>query len=258
MIKLSHPQVLTIAPAQHREPTHHLRHERASGTGARSRDTDPAVKPLATRPSPLRTAQPAPRPVLTSGVTLVLIGPPGAGKSTVGPLVASALDVEFVDADEASIPYYEEAGWPLTRFGDLIEVAGYERAHLAWEEALAYAAPRLLRDHRDAVIAFGAGHTHVTTPARRAIIRRTLQEHTVVLLRPAQDPAVSVAELRSRCVAGKGLDWIRDGVDWLDRWSRDGLDDHLATQTVYTIGRSPTQVASDVELAMTIASTRPM
>lgn len=196
--------------------------------------------------------------MLTGGVTLVLIGPPGAGKSTVGPLVASALNVEFVDADEASIPYYEEAGWPLTRFADLIEVAGYERAHLAWEEALAYAAPRLLRDHRHAVIAFGAGHTHVTTPARRAIIRRTLQEHTVVLLRPAHDPAASVAELRSRCVAGKGRDWIRDGVDWLDRWSRDGLDDHLATETVYTIGRSPTQVASDVELAMTIASTRPM
>ena len=195
---------------------------------------------------------------MTSGMSLVLIGPPGAGKSTVGPLVASALGVEFVDADEASLPHYEEAGWPLTRFADLIKVAGYERAHLAWEEALVYTVPRLLRDHRHAVIAFGAGHSHVTTPAGQAVIRRTLQEHTVVLLRPARDPAVSVAELRSRCVAGKGRDWIRDGVDWLDRWSRDGLDDHLATQAVYTIGRSPTQVASDVEQAMTNASTRPM
>ncbi len=195
--------------------------------------------------------------MLTWGVTLVLIGPPGAGKSTVGPLVASALGVEFVDADEASLPYYEEAGWPLTRFADLIEVAGYERAHLAWEEALVYAVPRLLRDHRHAVIAFGAGHTHVTTPAGRAIIRRTLQEHTVVLLRPAHDPAASVAELRARCVAGKGRDWFRDGVDWLERWSRDGLDDHLATQTVYTMGRSPTQVASDVQLAMTSAIAKP-
>ncbi len=195
--------------------------------------------------------------MLTGAVTLVLIGPPGAGKSTVGSLVASALGVEFVDADEASVPYYEEAGWPLTRFVELIEVAGYERAHLAWEEALAYATPRVLSDYPDAVVALGAGHTHVTTPARQVIIRRALDERMVVLLRPAQDLAASVAELRLRCVAGKGRDWIRDGVDWLDRWSRDGLDDHLATETIYTIGRSPTQVTSDVELAMTIASTRP-
>jgi shikimate kinase len=190
-------------------------------------------------------------------VSLVLIGPPGAGKSTVGSLVASALGMEFVDADEASVMYYEEAGWPLTRFAELVEVAGYERAHLEWEEALAYATPRVLSTYPDAVVALGAGHTHVTTPARQPIIRRALDEHTVVLLRPSQDLAASVAELRARCVAGKGRDWIRDGVDWLDRWSRDGLDDHLATETIYTIGRLPTQVASDVELAMTTTSRRP-
>ncbi len=196
--------------------------------------------------------------MLTGVVGLVLIGPPGAGKSTVGSLVASALGVEFIDADEASIPYYEEAGWPLTRFGELIEVVGYERAHLGWEEALVYATPRVLSDHPDAVVALGAGHTHVTTPARQVIIRRALDERMVVLLRPAHDAAASVAELRSRCVAGKGRDWIRDGVDWLDRWSRDGLDDQLATETIYTMGRSPTQVASNVELAMTTASRGPM
>ena len=161
--------------------------------------------------------------------------------------------MEFVDADEACIPYYDEVGWPLTRFGSLIQVVGYERAHLAWEEALAYATPRVFRDYPDAVIALGAGHTHVTTPALRDVIRRALQGRTVVLLRPAHDLAASVAELRSRCVTGKGRDWNRDGVDWLDRWSGDDLDVHLANLTVYTMGRSPTQVASDIELALTIA-----
>ena len=190
---------------------------------------------------------------MTGGVSLVLIGPPGAGKSTVGPIVASSLAWSFVDADEASIPYYEEAGWPLNRFAGLVEVAGYQRAHLAWEEALAYATPRVFRDYPDAVIALGAGHTHVTTPALRDVIRRALQGRTVVLLRPAHDLAASVAELRSRCVTGKGRDWNRDGVDWLDRWSGDDLDVHLANLTVYTMGRSPTQVASDIELALTIA-----
>ncbi len=184
-------------------------------------------------------------------MSLVLIGPPGAGKSTVGPLVASALDVPFVDTDQASVAYYEEAGWPLSRFARRIEDDGYERAHLAWEEALAYAVPRLFRDYPEAVVALGAGHTHVSTAARRAIIRQALEERTVILLRPTRDPAASIVELRSRCVAGKGRDWIRDGVDWLDRWSRDGRDDELATQLVYTSGRSPTQVASDVALLTT-------
>ncbi len=189
--------------------------------------------------------------MLTDLVSVVLIGPPGAGKSSVGPLVATALDLPFVDADEACVPYYEEAAWPLTRFEQTIRAVGYEPAHRAWEEALAYATPRLLRDHPDAVVALGAGHTRVTDPARHTVVRRALDGRVVVLLRPSTDRAASVAELRRRCVAGKGRDWVRDGVDWLARWSDDGLDDRLATVTVHTLGRSVGDVATDVQRAAT-------
>ena len=41
----------------------------------------------------------------------VLIGPPATGKSTVAPLVASALRSPWVDLDEIASPYYAEAGW---------------------------------------------------------------------------------------------------------------------------------------------------
>ena len=75
-----------------------------------------------------------------------------------------------------------------------------------------------------------------------------------MLLRPAPDLDASVVELRARCVADKARDWIRDGIYWLARRSSDGLDEQLATRTVYTVGRSPAQVASDNEMAKTLAS----
>ena len=39
--------------------------------------------------------------MLTCGVSLVLIGPPGAGKSTVGKRLAKRLALPFVDSDDA-------------------------------------------------------------------------------------------------------------------------------------------------------------
>jgi shikimate kinase len=41
----------------------------------------------------------APQPLAT-GPAVILIGPPGSGKSTVGPLLAELLDVSFADTDD--------------------------------------------------------------------------------------------------------------------------------------------------------------
>jgi shikimate kinase len=57
-----------------------------------------APKPAAQSPAPQPAAQSAAsNPAASSAV--VLIGPPGAGKSVVGPLLAASLGVEFRDTD---------------------------------------------------------------------------------------------------------------------------------------------------------------
>ena len=60
----------------------------------------------------------------------ILIGPPGAGKSTVGPLLAARLGVPFTDADSV---IEETAGKPV---GDIFVQDG-EAAFRALEQATA-------------------------------------------------------------------------------------------------------------------------
>ncbi|MEY2415069.1 MAG: Shikimate kinase [Ilumatobacteraceae bacterium] len=56
--------------------------------------------------------------------TVVLIGPPAAGKSTVGPILAAAFGTSFVDADEAGGEHYRAFGQPLESFMDKIDSEG--------------------------------------------------------------------------------------------------------------------------------------
>lgn len=177
----------------------------------------------------------------------MLIGPPGSGKSTVGRLLADHTGREFVDADADAEPWYAEAGWSVTRLRRRADEAGFERAHREWEVALAAAVTGLVQAHPQAVLALGAGHSHITTPSLYDSVATTLRgADQVVLLRPSVDPSRSLVVLRNRCRATKGHDWIIDGTDWLARWLSDGRDECLATHVVLTDGQDPAQTAARI------------
>jgi shikimate kinase len=79
-------------------------------------------------------------------VTVILIGPPGAGKSTIGPLLATRLGATFRDTDE---DIAKAAGQPV---GDIF----IERGEQAFRELERAAAASALREH-DGVLALGSG-----------------------------------------------------------------------------------------------------
>ena len=180
-------------------------------------------------------------------VLTVLIGPPAVGKSAVGAALAARTGRRFVDADEAGAPWYAGVGWSADRLRTRAGEVGFERAHHEWEVALTAAVVGLVDEHRDAVLALGAGHSHVSDPVLFARVVAALERaERVVLLRSHADPARSLAVLRERCTAEKGHGWVLDGVDWLHRWLTDGLDERLATHTVITAGQSPAETTAAV------------
>ena len=93
-----------------------------------------------------------------TGPVLILIGPPGAGKSTVGPLLAGLLGAEFLDTDTA---VEEVAGKPV---GDIF-ISDGEAAFRELERA---AVARTIASHRG-ILALGGGA--VMDPGTRQLLR---------------------------------------------------------------------------------------
>jgi shikimate kinase len=81
-----------------------------------------------------------------SGPVAILIGPPGAGKSTVGPLLAALLEAEFLDTDSA---VEEVAGKPVSD----IFISDGEATFRELERA---AVARLIASHLG-ILALGGG-----------------------------------------------------------------------------------------------------
>ncbi|MCT1866121.1 shikimate kinase [Dermabacter sp. p3-SID358] len=159
------------------------------------------------------------------GPRLVLVGPMGAGKSTVGRLVATALDVPFLDSD-AEIE--REAGQAIP---EIFAERGEEHFRVLEERVIA----RLLAEH-DGVLALGGGA--VTTPATRARLNRA------PVVRLVLDPALA----KKRIGNGKGRP-VLAGEDPLARWikvsrEREPFFAEVSTWALDTNDISPEELAS--------------
>ncbi|MGL4745343.1 MAG: shikimate kinase [Dermatophilaceae bacterium] len=157
---------------------------------------------------------------------VVLVGPPGAGKSTVGALVAESLGVDFQDTDAAVeaaqgrsvADLFVEEGEP--HFRDL------ERAEVA--RALAV---------ETGVVALGGG-----APVDPATAQ-ALAGHSVVFLDVGiADAATRVGFDRSRplLAVNPRASWVRLMAERRPRYTS------VASHTVDTAGRTPQDVAAEV------------
>lgn len=159
----------------------------------------------------------------------VLVGTMGAGKTTVGRLVADALGTEFLDTDHL---VEERAGKSVQE----IFVDDGETAFRALErETVAEA----LAGH-DGVLALGGGA--VLDPATRAL----LAGHAVVFLRVGLADAVKRVGLgESRPILNQALGGLRARIKQLID-ERTPVYESVARVTVETDGRPAKDVAAEV------------
>ncbi|HEY3007527.1 MAG TPA: shikimate kinase [Micromonosporaceae bacterium] len=160
----------------------------------------------------------------------VLVGPPGAGKTTVGELVAAALDTEFRDTDTA---VEAVAGKPVP---DIFIEDGEDHFR-----ALERAAVVDQLASFDGVLALGGGAV-LAEETRAALVG-----HTVVYL------SVELADAAKRVGLGAGRPLLtvnpRATLKFLlDR--RRPYYEQVATLTVATDGRTPEQVAAEVQAGL--------
>jgi shikimate kinase len=165
-----------------------------------------------------------------SGPAVVLVGPPGAGKTTVGELVAGALGLPFRDVD-ADIE--ATAGKPIP---EIFIDDGEERFRALEREAVAAALAGF-----DGVLALGGG------AVLAAESREALRGHRVVFL------SVELADAINRVGLGAGRPLLAINPRATMRYlldQRRPLYEEVAAVTVKTDGRTPEDVAAEVVSAL--------
>lgn len=161
---------------------------------------------------------------------VVLVGPMGAGKTTVAALLAERWGVAVRDTDDDI-----EA-----RAGKSIQEIFVDDGEAHFRELEKAAVATALAEH-DGVLALGGGA--VLAPETRAL----LADHTVVRLGVGLADAVQRVGLgESRPVLNQALGGVRGRIKaLLDE--RGPLYDEVATHTVDTNGRTPGDVAAEIE-----------
>lgn len=157
---------------------------------------------------------------------VVLVGPPGAGKSTVGALLADALDVTARDTDS---DIEAAAG---TTIADLFVTEGEER----FREIEVQAVRDALAEH-GGVLALGGG------AVMREETQRALEDQVVVFL------DVGLADAAARVGLGSSRPLLLGNVrsqmkTLLD--ARRPVYESVATHVVSTDGRTPEDVAEEI------------
>jgi shikimate kinase len=160
----------------------------------------------------------------------VLVGAPGAGKSTVGALVADALGCEFRDSDEMIV---EMAGKPVS---DIFIDDGEPHFRALEQRAIATALSSF-----DGVLALGGGA--VMAESTRALLRG----HDVIYL------VVDLSDAIKRIGLDKGRPLLAMNPRATMRHlldQRKPLYEEVATHTVVTDGLDADEVAAQVRKAL--------
>ena len=172
---------------------------------------------------------------------ILLIGPHSAGKSAVGKLLALQLKLPFLNLWEVCEKYWQEIGYDETLLDLAWENDQADGVYRYWKQFDLHAVARLLKEHQNCVIDFGAGHSIYEDDGDFARARELLAPYTnVVLLMPSPDLDESVAVLRRQNTP------IINGMEANRFFATHPSNRKLATLVVYTKGQTPSETRDEI------------
>lgn len=187
---------------------------------------------------------------MSNDPTIILIGPMGVGKSTVGKLLAERLSLPNYPMDDLRWDYYNEIGYDTERAGTIYETEGGKALLRYWKPFEAYAVERLLTEYSGCVIDFGAGHSVYEDEAlfeRVANVLRPLPY--VILLMPSPDLAESIDTLHQRMrvmLEAEGMKINEEFFQANEHFVTHPSNHRLAKVTIYTKDKTPAQTCEEI------------
>lgn len=187
---------------------------------------------------------------MDNALTIILIGPICAGKSTVSALLAQRLAVPQFSVDDHRWDYYKEIGYSEEEASRISQSDGILGVLRYWKPFEAHTVERVLASQSGCVIDFGAGHSVYEDPALFERVQRAFVPHPhVVLLLPSPDIEESVSVLNARFTALLQREVGSVDPDLLDlneAFVKHPANRTLAKNVIYTSGKTPTEVSDEI------------
>lgn len=173
---------------------------------------------------------------------IILIGPINAGKSTIGKLLASYLGIPQCSMDDWRWQYYKEIGYDENLAKQKQQTDGFWGVQKYWQPFEAYAVERLLAEHHNCIIDFGAGHSVYDNPGLFQKVKQVLDPYpNVFLLLPSRNKEESIRILKERS------ELMPDEIlEINEHFVKHSSNYKLAKFIVYTKTKTPEETRNDI------------
>lgn len=183
--------------------------------------------------------------------TIILIGPICAGKSTIGRMLADQLGIKGYELDDLRQGYYDEIGYDREVASAIVNGEdGMTGLIRYWKPFEAHAVERVVSEHRNCVLSFGAGHSVYENKDLFARVKNALASfENVILLLPSPDLDETVKILNSRFSSllerevGKVDPML---LELNEHFVKHPSNYQLAKITIYTQGKSPDETCGEI------------
>ena len=181
--------------------------------------------------------------------TISLIGPLGAGKTTVGQLLAERVGLPFCSIDQVREAYYQKVGYDrslASRIASDQGIRGVLRYSRPFEARMV---EMVLADHKG-VLDFGASNSVYDDPELLARVETALAPYpNVILLLPSPDMDESLEILKDRLVrmlTAAGKEYSDELFELNETFVRHPSNRRLAKRVVYTRDKTPDQICDEL------------